>query len=134
MVSTVLGFDYGTRKIGVAVGQTVTGSAAPLTILHSHGERPDWAAIEALVREWGPSDAVVGVPYNMDDTETLLAPRARRFARQLAGRFGLAVHLVDERLTTLAARRRLGVRATSRALVDAAAASLILETWLCERN
>jgi putative Holliday junction resolvase len=133
-MGTLLGFDYGPRKIGVAVGQTVTGSASPLTTLRSRHEKPDWARIEHLVREWQPSAAVVGLPYNMDDTETELAPRVRRFARQLQGRFGLAVHLVDERLTSIEARRQLGRAATSLEVIDAMAAKLILETWLSERH
>ena len=133
-MGTLLGFDYGPRKIGVAVGQTITGSASPLTTLRSHGERPDWARIEGLIREWQPEAAVVGLPYNMDDSETEIAPRARRFARQLEGRFGLQVHLVDERLTSLEARRQLGRTATSLEAIDAMAAKLILETWLCEQH
>jgi putative Holliday junction resolvase len=133
-MGTLLGFDFGPRKIGVAVGQTLTGSATPLTTLRSLRDQPDWERIERLVREWRPSAAVVGLPYNMDDTETEIAPRARRFARQLEGRFGLEVHLVDERLTSIEARRQLGKGATSREVVDAMAAKLILETWLCEQH
>jgi putative holliday junction resolvase len=133
-MDTLLGFDFGPRKIGVAVGQTITGSASPLTTIRSHGERPDWARIEGLIREWRPKAAVVGLPFNMDDSETALAPRARRFARQLQGRFGLEVHLVDERLTSLEARRQLGRTATSIEAIDAMAAKLILETWLCEQH
>lgn len=132
-MGTLIGFDYGPRKIGVAVGQTITGSASPLTTLRSRGERPDWPRIEALIREWRPEAAVVGLPFNMDDTETEIAPRARRFARQINGRFGLQVHLVDERLTSIEARNQLGRHATSLEAVDAMAAKLILETWLSER-
>lgn len=133
-MSTLLGFDFGPRKIGVAVGQTVTGSASALTTVRSRREKPDWSRIEQLVSEWQPDGAVVGLPYNMDDTETELAPNARRFARQLQGRFGLDVHLVDERLTSLEARRRLGKSATSLEAIDAMAAKLILETWLSEQR
>jgi putative Holliday junction resolvase len=133
-MGTLLGFDYGLRKIGVAVGQTVTGSASPLVTLRSRGTQPDWPQIKRLVQDWQPSAAVVGLPFNMDDTEATVAPQARRFARQLAGRFGLAVHLVDERLTSIEARRRLGPDAASRDQVDAMAAKLILETWLCEQH
>ncbi len=141
-MATLLGFDFGTRRIGVAVGQTVTGTASPLATLRNRGQRPDWVALEALVREWRPEAAVLGLPHNMDDTEeeTLAAP-VRRFARQLTGRFGIPVHLVDERLTTLAAARalrnlgRVGGRGQGRAgggsdALDAHAAKLILETWL----
>jgi len=132
-MGALLGFDFGPRKIGVAVGQTITGSASALTILRSHRNRPDWGRIGQLVREWRPHGAVVGLPFNMDDTEGALAPGARRFARQLGGRFGLEVHLVDERLTSLEARRRLGRDATSLEAIDAMAAKLILETWLMDR-
>jgi putative Holliday junction resolvase len=133
-MGTLIGFDYGPRKIGVAVGQTVTGSASALTTLRSRGDRPDWPGIEALIREWRPDEAVVGLPFNMDDTESTIAPGARRFARQLSGRFGLQVHLVDERLTSIEARNRLGRDATHLGAIDAVAAKLILETWLSERH
>jgi putative Holliday junction resolvase len=133
-MTTLLGFDFGPRKIGVAVGQTVTGSASALTTVRSRRDRPDWSKIEQLVREWQPNAAVVGLPYNMDDTETELAPFAKRFARQLRGRFGLDVYMVDERLTSLEARRQLGRDANSLETIDATAAKLILETWLSERN
>lgn len=133
-MGTLIGFDYGPRKIGVAIGQTITGSAAPLATLRSRGTRPDWPRIEALIREWQPEAAVVGLPFNMNDTETAIAPRVRRFARQIQGRFGLCVHLVDERLTSLAAREPLGRRAASRETIDALAAKLILETWLSDRH
>jgi putative Holliday junction resolvase len=133
-MGTFLGFDFGPRKIGVAVGQTVTGTASALTTVRSRGDKPDWARIEQLVREWRPRVAVVGLPFNMDDTQGELAPEARRFAHQLRGRFGLDVHLVDERLTSLEARRRLGRDATSLDAIDATAAKLILETWLSERH
>jgi len=132
-MGTLLGFDFGPRKIGVAVGQTITGSASALTTLHSRRNRPDWAGIGQLVCVWQPQGAVVGLPFNMDDTEGMIAPEARRFARQLAGRFDLPVHLVDERLTSLEARRQLGRDATSRMAIDAMAAKLILETWLTDR-
>ena len=131
---TLIGFDFGPRNIGVAIGQRITGTAAPLTTLRGQDDRPDWPRIEALIREWQPEAAVVGLPYNMDDTETAIAPLARRFARQVQGRFGLPVHLVDERLTTLEARQILGRKATSREVVDAMAAKLLLETWLSERH
>ena len=133
-MGTLLGFDFGPRKIGVAVGQTITASASPLTTVRSRDQKPDWKRIEDLVLEWKPNVAIVGLPFNMDDTEAQFAPHARRFARQLRGRFGLEVHLVDERLTSIDARRRLGRKATSLEIVDAMAATLILETWLSERH
>ena len=137
-MTTLLGFDFGPRKIGVAVGQTITRSATPLTTLRSQDERPDWVRIGALIQEWRPSALVLGLPYNMDDTEVDWSPRVHRFARQLQGRFGLSVHLVDERLTSIEAQRRLsaspGRKPPTREAVDAAAAALILETWLSEQD
>ena len=133
-MGTLLGFDFGPRKIGVAVGQKVTGSASALTTIRSRRDKPDWERIGQLVGEWKPQAAVVGLPFNMDDTEGEVAPGARRFARQLQGRFGLEVHLVDERLTSLEAQRQLGKCATSREAIDAMAAKLILETWLGEQR
>lgn len=134
---TLLGFDFGPRKIGVAVGQTITRSATPLTTLRSQGEKPDWSRIEALIREWQPSALIVGLPFQMDDTEVEWSPRVHRFARQLEGRYRLPVHLVDERLTSREAHRQLAERdrrPPTLEAVDALAAALILETWLCEQD
>lgn len=133
--STLLGFDFGSRKIGVAVGQTLTGTATALTTLRSRNNKPDWVAIERLVRDWQPGAAVLGLPVNMRDIEESWADQVRRFARQLEGRFGLEVHLVDERLTSRAAREHLGLRFDARDdCIDATAAKLILETWLTNRK
>ncbi|EIC20014.1 Holliday junction resolvase RuvX [Thiorhodovibrio frisius] len=132
--TTLFGFDFGPRKIGIAVGQTLTGTARPLTTLRSRHNKPDWTGIERLVRDWQPCAAVLGLPKRMDDTEEDWTPLVRRFGRQLEGRFGLAVHLVDERLTSRAAREELGGRFDNRDdQVDAVAAKLILETWLGEQ-
>jgi len=133
-MTTLIGFDFGPRKIGVAIGQTITGSATPLTTLRSRQDKPDWPAIEAIIGEWQPQAAVLGLPYNMDDTEESWTTQVRRFGRQIHGRFGLPVHLVDERLTTIEARQRLGPTAPNPDAVDAMAAKLILETWLCEQH
>ena len=134
-MGAVLGFDYGIRKIGVAVGQTITRTATPLRTLPTRDERPDWDAIGQLIREWQPESLVVGLPCQMDDVEAPVAARARRFARQLEGRYRLPVFLADERLTTREAQRQLGRDARRDALrVDAMAARLILETWLCDRD
>ncbi|MBK5967763.1 Holliday junction resolvase RuvX [Thiorhodovibrio winogradskyi] len=133
--ATLLGFDFGPRKIGVAVGQMLTGTATALTTLRSQRNRPDWAGIERLMREWQPQAAVLGLPVNMYDREEDWAPQVHRFRRQLEGRFGLQVHLVDERLTSRAAREELGGRFDNRDdEVDAVAAKLILETWLGEQT
>ncbi len=138
-MTTLLGFDFGPRKIGIAVGQTITRSASPLTTLRSRDEKPDWERIAALIDAWKPAALVVGLPFQMDDTEVEWSPRVHRFARQLQGRFGLSVHLVDERLTSIEARRQLSERPgrskpPTLEAVDAVAAALILETWLCEQD
>ncbi len=135
-MSTLLGFDFGPRKIGVAVGQTVTGSATALTTIRSQRDKPDWPRIETLIHEWRPDAAVVGLPFNMDDTEAHWCEQVKRFARQLHGRFGLTVHLVDERLTSIEAKRQLTnqKRPVVPEAIDALAAALILETWLREQH
>lgn len=132
-MSTLLGFDFGPAKIGVAVGQTLTGSASPLETLRAIQQRPDWDGISRLIKTWEPDALVVGIPYNMDDSEAEPAPRARRFARQLEGRYHLPVHLVDERLTSIEARRDYLPNPKRIEELDAIAAKLILETWLHEQ-
>lgn len=132
----VLGFDYGTRQIGVAVGQTLTASASPLKELRARDGIPNWDEIAALLREWHPDALVVGLPLNMDGTASEMSARAEKFARRLQGRFGLPVHCIDERLSTFEAKQTLrdsGRRAPSSYRdnpVDSLAAALLLETWL----
>ena len=99
-----LGFDYGTRQIGVAVGQAVTGQARELLTLKAQNGVPDWQQIQRLLDEWRPTALVVGLPLNMDGTPSEMSERAERFARRLHGRYGLPVHTHDERLTTYAAK------------------------------
>jgi putative Holliday junction resolvase len=98
----VLGFDFGERRIGIAVGNRHTGTAEPATTLESRNG-PDWAAIQQLLADWEPEQLVVGVPYNSDGSESDMTARARRFARRLEGRFGLPVAQIDERNTSAAA-------------------------------
>jgi putative Holliday junction resolvase len=128
----VLGFDFGTRHIGVAIGQEITASARPLTGVRRQGNRPDWESIAALIRDWQPDALVVGIPYHLDGSDAPLTQPARRFGRQLQGRFDLPVFEVDERLSsaavTPAAKRRRGIPV--KADLDALAASVILEDWL----
>lgn len=121
----VLAFDFGLRHIGVAAGQTVTASAGPLTTLDARDGKPRWEEVTALVGEWSPVRLLVGLPLNMDDTESDMSGRARRFASTLERRTGVPVSLVDERLTTRAAAEQGGDHA--------AAAALIAETWLNAR-
>jgi putative Holliday junction resolvase len=133
-MAVLLGFDYGTHKIGVAVGQALTGTANALETIGTVQRRPDWARIEALLDEWQPEALVVGHPYEMTGREADNAAGARRFARQLHGRYRLPVYLADERLTSREAWARLGDAAgRDPTRVDAFAAKLILETWLNDR-
>jgi len=118
-----LAFDFGTRRTGVASGNTLTGSATPLKTIAAEGDAR-FAAIGKLIAEWQPDALVVGVPYHPDGTPHDNTRRAQRFARQLHGRFRLTVHEVDERYTSVDAE------AAGAADVDAASAALILEQFL----
>ncbi|WP_439257484.1 MULTISPECIES: Holliday junction resolvase RuvX [unclassified Lonepinella] len=130
---TVLAFDFGTKSIGCAVGQSITGTAQALTAFKAQDGIPNWDAIEKLLKEWQPDRLVVGLPLNMDGTEQALTLRAKKFANRLHGRFGLPVELQDERLTTVDARaeifQRGGFRALDKGKVDGISACLILESW-----
>lgn len=138
--TTILAFDYGGRRIGVAVGQSVTGSAGALGTVANRGEGPDWRAIERLVAEWRPSHLVVGLPLLEDGSESADGKAARRFGDALT-RFGLPVEVTDERYSSLEARERLvderrqGLRGRlSKEAVDATAAVVIAERWLARGN
>lgn len=126
----LLGFDFGTRRIGVAVGQRITGTARPLATVPVRHDRPDWEAIATLMAQWQPEAVVVGLPLNMDGSEQTVTARARRFGRQLNGRFGLPVHLMDERLSTREAASRLEDDGLPVTHLDPHAAAIILESWL----
>lgn len=103
----ILGFDFGTKYIGVAVGHPETGLAQPLDCVRARDGRPDWAHIERLIKEWRPDHLVVGLPHNMDGSDTHVTVAARRFGERLRGRYNLPLDMVDERLTTRAARSAL---------------------------
>lgn len=130
---TLLSFDFGTKSIGVAIGQQLTGTARPLAALKANDGVPDWNKIEALLKEWQPDRVVVGLPLNMDGSEQPLTARARKFANRLHGRLGVQVDLHDERLSTVEARAELfergGFRALSKGSVDSLSAVIILESW-----
>ena len=136
-VQTVLAFDFGLKRIGIAAGDTLTGSASPRPAAPVGGAGPDWAVIEREVLSLKPARLVVGAPYNVDGTAGALLPSVRWFAHELARRFALPVSLVDERFSSLEAsavlkaRRSAGERRrTRRADIDSAAAAVILERWL----
>lgn len=132
---TLLGFDYGRRRIGVAVGQELTLSARPLATLANRDAEPDWQAIGVLLSEWRPALLVVGLPYHADGSANQVTEAALAFCVQLEQRFRLPVRTIDERLSSWAAcerQSRGGARRKTGAGLDAAAAALILESWLRE--
>ncbi len=136
---SILAFDYGTKQIGVATGNTLTGNTQPVAVIKARDGQPNWSQLTALVDTWQPTLLLVGLPLNMDASEGELCARARKFARRLQGRLGLPVKMVDERLSTLEARDIAGTGSSydPGKPVDGIAAALILQTWLsdssCER-
>lgn len=134
----VLAFDFGLRRIGLASGDTLTRSAAPLATVAHHADGPDWPAIDRAVRALGPDLLVVGAPYNDDGSPGSLAPRADEFARALSARTGLTVDRIDERYSSTAAASLLREQRASgqrrrqvgKAQIDSAAAAVMLASWL----
>ena len=136
-ICTLLAFDFGTRQIGIAVGQALSGSANPLMVIKARDGIPDWTQIEHLLDEWKPDHLLVGLPLNMDGSESEFCARARKFARRLHGRFGLKVSMVDERLSTFEAKQL--AREHNRQPgsyrdqpIDDLAAALILQSWMSD--
>ncbi|TAL42811.1 MAG: Holliday junction resolvase RuvX [Methylovulum sp.] len=132
---TYLGFDFGTKKIGIAVGQTATVTASALQTLRSVNQAPDWSGICKLIQEWQPAGLVVGISRQHDGTDNPVTPRMLKFCRQLEGRYQLPVYQQDETLSTFEAKQLLfddvSVSATKLwAVQDQLAAQLILQTWL----
>lgn len=124
----LLGFDYGQRRIGVAVGQTITATATALTTLAARDGQPDWAEVTALIEQWRPDALVVGLPLRLDGTESELSRAAQRFARRLEGRYKRPVHVMDERLSSRTAEQTR-TRGGARQGLDALAAQIILQDW-----
>ena len=137
---TLLGFDFGLRRIGVAVGQSLTGSASPVGVVMARDGEPDWATLQRYLKDWMPSQLVVGLPYTMDGSEQDITQRARQFAAALNRHFTGPIHTIDERLSSreaemrLKALRQAGRRRITREDIDCAAACIILESWLNTHN
>ena len=134
---TYFGIDFGTRKIGVAVGQTLTRTATGIAVIPVREREPDWPALDKLVQQWKPHGFVVGMPFNMDGSDSDMSARARHFAKSLTARYDKPCFEVDERLSTRAARdisrdnaELLGKRYNDKTQVDALVAQLLLESWL----
>ncbi len=133
----VLGFDFGLKRIGVAIGQTVTQTARPLLTLAAKSGQPNWEMLKQLIQKWKPVALIVGIPLNMDGTTQPITAQAKQFAGALREHYGLPVYEIDERLTTKAAREQLfnegGYAALQDGQVDRVAAQLILQNWFTEQ-
>ncbi len=137
-VKTYLGFDFGKKHIGVAVGRTASRLAQAIDTVAAVNERPDWTHITRLIDEWRPCAFVVGLPLNMDDSENDMTRAAKKFGNRLRARYNLPVHMVDERLTSIAAKNVLveaGIPSKRhKSKLDRLAAQTILQAFLDEHR
>lgn len=137
-IKVVLGFDFGMKRIGVAVGQTITKTARPLDMLPAKEGEPNWHTVADIIKKWDPQALIVGIPLNMDGTEQRITKNARAFTIKLGETTKLPVYEMDERLTTKDARERLfeqgGYKALQGGQVDCVAAQLILQNWFAENT
>jgi putative Holliday junction resolvase len=131
---TILGFDFGLTRTGVALGNTLTGGARPLLTIETPENAKRFEAIARLIAEWTPARLIVGLPLDGAGADTDISRRVRRFGNQLGGRFGLPVEFVDERHTSAVAEHALKAGRSGKAAVDAAAAALILQAWLDQHS
>ena len=131
-VRTLLGFDFGTKRIGISVGQVLTGTARALTTIRSRNMQPDWENISKLINEWQPDALVVGIPLHMDGSEQELTHLAKRFGNRLHGRYNLPVYPIDERLSSYEAETLLEQQSSGfdKSDIDSMSAQLILQSWL----
>lgn len=134
----LLGFDFGMKRIGIAVGQTITKTATPLKTIHANQGMPPWDRVDHLIKKWQPQALIVGIPLNMDGTTQPLTHLAENFADLLKERYQLPVYGIDERLSTKDARERLfnqgGYKALQDGQVDGVAAQLILQNWFTQER
>lgn len=132
---TILGFDFGTKQIGVALGQTTTHSASPLKVVRNHNDKVNWREISEIISDWQPQALVLGLPLNMDGSESEFCATIKKFARQLEGRFNLPVHLIDERLTSAVVKQSDTINKNYVTHpIDDKAAAVILQSWLDENR
>lgn len=131
--NNIMSFDFGTKSIGVAIGQCVTYTASPLTAINACNGVPDWLHMAKLLNEWQPRICIIGLPLNINGTEQPLTFLVREFARNLHNRFSIAVSLHDERLSTVEAKANIfaqgGYRALVKKNIDAKSAVIIMESW-----
>lgn len=135
-LQNVMGFDFGSQKMGIAIGNSLTATAQPLPLFPMRDGIPDWDKLEQLIAEWQPDLCVVGLPLNMDDSESELSARARKFARRLKHRINKPVWMIDERLTTREARHTLQSYQQQghgkKTSADSLAAVMLIESWFRE--
>lgn len=136
---TYLGFDFGNKKIGTAIGQTTTSIASPLKTIRSINQQPNWEIISQLIKEWNPIGLIVGISKQADGSDNIVTPKMFKFCRQLEGRYNIPVHQIDEAFSTFEAKQMLfddlHVSATKLWDVqDQLAAQLILQSWLNLKN
>ena len=127
----VLGFDFGKKQIGIATGQTITYTSSALTIIKAKNGVPDWGLLDKIITDWQPEIFVVGLPLNMDSTESDMSKDCRNFALSLESKFGRRAQMMDERLTSREAKQeQRSVKIKPSNNVDHVAAALILQSWL----
>ena len=133
-IRSVLGFDFGLKRIGLATGQTITGTATPLCTLEAVERKPDWHGIAAQIKQWRPDALIVGIPYLADGGESDITRAARNFSRQLEQRFKLPVHTIDESYSSYAAEQALKADTKlakhNKHEIDKMAAAMIVQSWL----
>ena len=132
VIKTVLGFDFGMKRIGVAVGQTITATARPLEVLPALNGAPNWTYISQLLEQWKPQALVVGQPLAMDGSSSDITKAAKRFGNRLNGRYHLPVYCMDERLSSMEAESMQREGEVTTQSVDSLAAAIILQSWLEE--
>ncbi|VFP81886.1 Holliday junction resolvase RuvX [Candidatus Erwinia haradaeae] len=136
---TLLSFDFGMRRIGVASGQDVTKTACPLNVLNAKNGKPNWNEVDILLKEWQPNHIVIGLPLNMDGSDQAITTHTRKFSHSIYLRYNIPISLHDERLSTKEARSILfeyegGYQAFRKRNIDSIAAVIILESWLEENS
>lgn len=133
-MDTYIGFDFGLKRIGLAVGQSLTGTATPLVTLKAVGGKPDWQELDRLLQQWKPAGLVLGLPVRADGSENPVAKKAREFARNLQERYSLPVFWINEELSSHEAQKLLRGKPNkhNKADIDQLSAKIILESWLAQ--
>ena len=124
----IMSFDYGSKRIGIAIGQNITTTASPLEIVTTKNNKINWSRIDFIIKEWQPKEFVIGLPKYADGSDNTVTIAVKSFIKQLSARYQLPVHSIDETLSSVAAAERT----KSNELLDAVAAQIILETWFSE--